>query len=407
MGYRYLLLGAGMQGQAGAYDLARFGEAEEVLLADLDLERAERVAERVNQLIRGPLVRPLRVDVRDRRGLIAALKGCDAALSAVPYRFNLEVTEAALAARTGLCDLGGDTEIVLKQMELDPRAKEVQIAIVPDCGLAPGMANVLATYAISRVEQPVEVRIWCGGLPQRPKPPLGYKLVFNIEGLTKEYCGKTYLLRGGRVVEVEALTELEEVEFPPPVGRCEAFLTSGGSSTAPWTFAGRLKVYEYKTVRYPGHCEKIRLLRELGLLEPEPVQVGEVRARARVSPRELFHVIVPPRISFPEDPDLVILRVSCRGEEGGRPVEVQLELMDFYDERTGFSAMERTTAFSAAIVVGMIARGELEPGVAPMERAVPPEPFISQLLWRGFELKEMVSRPVAPPRPPRPRARSG
>jgi lysine 6-dehydrogenase len=392
MGYRYLVLGAGMQGTAAAYDFARFGQAEAVVLADLDPERAEAAARRVNRLTGGELARPAQVDVTDERALLRALKEADVALSAVPYRFNLGITRAAIAAGAGMCDLGGNTEIVLEQLKLDPQARGVGVTVIPDCGLAPGMANTLAVYAMSRMEHPREVRIWCGGLPQRPRPPLGYKLVFSIEGLTNEYFGKAYILREGQVREVETFTELEELEFPPPVGRCEAFITAGGTSTCPWTFAGKLETYEYKTVRYPGHYEKVKTLLELGLLDPEPVEVGGVK----VAPRELFHKVVPPRLAFPKEKDLVVLRVTCRGEDRGMSIEVQLDLMEFHDEATGFSAMERTTAFPAAIVAEMIARGELERGVIPLERAVPPEPFVAELVRRGFRLTltETVRRPL-------------
>ncbi len=390
MGYRYLVLGAGMQGTAAACDFARFGEAETVILADLDLERAEAAARRVNRLIGGELARPARVDVTDERSLAQALEGADVALSAVPYRFNLGITRAAIVASVGMCDLGGNTELVLEQLQLDPQAKEAGVTIIPDCGLAPGMANTLAVYAMAKMEEPREVRIWCGGLPQDPKPPLGYKLVFSIEGLTNEYFGRAYILRDGQVREVETFTELEEIEFPPPVGRCEAFITAGGTSTCPWTFAGKLKTYEYKTVRYPGHYEKVKAILDLGLLDPEPIEVGG----AKVSPRELFHRVVPPRLAFPEEKDLVVLRVACRGEDQGVPLEIQLDLMEFHDDATGFSAMERTTAFPAAIVAEMIARGELEHGVIPLERAVPPGPFVAELARRGFRLTETIRRPL-------------
>jgi lysine 6-dehydrogenase len=390
MGYHYLVLGAGMQGAAAAYDLGRFGQAGLVTLADLDPARAAEAAARVNRLLECQITEGVQLDVESRRDLARTLHGVDVVLSAVPYRFNLMVTEAAIAAGAGMCDLGGNTAIVLAQLERDPEAKCAEVTVVPDCGLAPGMANTLAVYAMSRLEQPQEVRIWCGGLPRYPKPPLGYKLVFSIEGLTNEYFGKAQVLRDGQVVEVETFTELEEVEFPPPVGRCEAFITSGGTSTCPWTFAGKLKRYEYKTVRYPGHYEKIKLLRDLGFLDPEPVRVDAVE----VAPRQLFHKLVPPRISFPEDPDLVVLRVACSGMDRGQPMEVQLELMEFADPVTGFSAMERTTAFPAAIVAEMIARGELERGAIPLERAVPPGPFIAELAKRGFGLTETVRRPL-------------
>ena len=395
MACRYAVLGAGMQGVAAAYDLAEFGQAERVLLVDIDPSRAEGGAARVNRLLGEELVQPRQLDVRDQEGLVGLLRDADidVALSAVPYYFNLEITRAAIAAGTGLCDLGGNTKLVLEQLELSAEAEAAGVTIIPDCGLAPGMSTTLAVYAISRMERPREVHIRCGGLPQRPLPPLGYKLVFSIEGLTNEYLERAYLLRGGRVVEVESLTELEELEFPPPVGRCEAFITSGGTSTCPWTFAGKLEEFDYKTVRYPGHCEKFKAMLELGLLEPEPVQVGD----CRVAPRALFHKVVAPRLAFPEEPDLVVLRVICRGEDASGPVEVQLDLMDFYDEMTGFSAMARTTGFSAAIVAAMIAQGQLREkgGVIPVERAVPPEPFLAELARRGFKLTERASRTLS------------
>lgn len=390
MAYRYLVLGAGMQGTAAAYDLARFGEAELVTLADIDLDRAKEAAARVNRLTGCELARAAQADVRAGRTLAQLLTGYDAVLSAVPYHFNLEITGAAIAARAGMCDLGGNTAVVLDQLKRDPEARKAGVTVVPDCGLAPGMANTLAVYAMSKMESPREVRIWCGGLPLRPKPPLGYKLVFNIEGLTNEYFGKAQVLRHGKVVELETFSELEELEFPPPVGRCEAFITAGGTSTCPWTFAGKLERYEYKTVRYPGHYEKIKLLRDLGFLEPEPVSLDG----GEVSPRQLFHKLVPPRISFPDEPDLVVLRVTCSGVDRGRAMEVQFDLLEFADEATGFSAMERTTAFPAAIVAEMIARGELERGVIPLERAVPPAPFVAELAKRGFALTETIRRPL-------------
>src|SRR5690606_618993 len=139
--------------------------------------------------------------------------------------------------------------------------------------------------------------------------PLGYKLVFNIGGLTNEYFGKAYILRNGKVTEIDTFDELEEIEFDSPVGKCEAFTTTGGTSTAPWTFEGKIDTYEYKTVRYPGHYEKFKTMLELGLLDTEPVKVGE----AMISPRDVFHSVVAPKIDFPDDKDLVVLRTTCKG----------------------------------------------------------------------------------------------
>lgn len=381
MGYRYAVLGAGRQGQAAAFDLAIHGEASEVVLFDVFEEQARRAAERVNELVGRALASAAVLDVRDREHLADRLESFDTALSAVPYSFNVFITEAAIQARTHLCDLGGNTDVVFRQQELDQEAKAAQVAVVPDCGLAPGTANVLAAYALRRLERggahPINVKIYCGGLPQHPKGPLGYQLVFSVEGLLNEYLGPAYLLRDRQVQTVEPLTELEELKLPG-VGRCEAFITSGGTSTAPWVYQQKLQSYEYKTVRYPGHCEKIKLLRDLGLLE------GEARAVVAEALEE--------KLNFSE-PDLVVLRVVGSSSEES----VQLDLLDFYDEKTGFTAMERTTGFSAAIVIHMLAQGDIEPGVRTPDRAVNLERYVRELLKRGFRLTETRQHPLPAP----------
>jgi len=400
MKYRYVVLGAGRQGTAVAYDMAKFGEAQQIILADIDLRVAQRASHRVNRLTRKKLAEASKVDVKDHYALVRLLEGANCVLSAVPYYFNVGIAKAAIEAPTNMCDLGGSTDIVFEQLKLDRRAKKAGITIVSDCGLMPGMGNTLAVYGMSKLKrlgaQCKEVQIRCGGLPQKPKPPLFYKLVFSIEGLTKEYTGQAYVLRDGKITQIDALTELEEIEFPEPLGRCEAFITSGGTSTCPWTFEGQLDRYEYKTIRYPGHYERIKAMADLGLLSAEPIRLGDVE----VVPREIFHKVVAPRIAFPNDKDLVVLRVSCIGEavapraKDKKRFEVLLDVMDFYDESTGFSAMERTTGFAASIVAIMLAQGKIKKGAIPLERAIPADEFVKELAKRGIPLFETVKKPI-------------
>jgi lysine 6-dehydrogenase len=236
------------------------------------------------------------------------------------------------------------------------------------------------------------VRIYVGGLPQKPRPPLSYKLVFNIEGLIDLYVSRACVLREGQITQLEPLTELEEVDFPAPVGRCEACITSGGVSTCPWTFQDQLLRYEEKTVRYPGHFAKIKTLMDLGLLSAEPIAIGGVT----VTPRELFGKVVAPRIDFPKDRDLLVLRVSCTGERDGQPCAVVYDLLDFHEEKTGFSAMERTTGFSAAIVASLLAQGKARKGAIPLETALSSDAFVAELARRDFRIAETVQLPLAP-----------
>ena len=390
MGFRYAVFGAGMQGTAAAYDLGVFGDAESVVLFDQNEEQAKDAAERVNKLLGRELVTAEELDARDGGAVEKRLRGIHATLSAVPYFFSPSIALAAIHAGSHMCELGGNTTVTKKILGLDAEAKAAGVSIVPDCGLAPGLGNIIACYGMTFMDRTDVVHIRCGGLPQNPKPPLFYKIVFAIVGLTNEYFGEAYFLKDGQIVKVPTFTGLEEIDFDPPVGHCEAFVTSGGTSTCPWTFQGKIKEYDYKTVRYPGHYERFKVMRDLGLLDLEPVDLHG----HKVIPRDLFHKVVAPRLAFPDDKDLVVLRVSLRGEKDGHDMSVKLEVMDFEDEKTGFSAMQRTTGWSASIVTIMMARNEVKAGALPLEIAVEPRRYMELFRQRGIRFTESIQRTI-------------
>jgi lysine 6-dehydrogenase len=379
--FKYGVLGGGRQGTAAAYDLARFGDAEYISIGDVDFGRAAESAGKVNDLVQKEIAVPSEVDVTNRDSLRRWLAPLDAVLSAVPYYLNLDVALACIDTRTYMADLGGNTEVVQEELGLHQKAAAAGVAIVPDCGLMPGLGNILAVYGIGKAANPKWVHIYVGGLPQNPKPPLNYKLSFNIEGLTNEYAGDAVILRNGSVSTVPSLSELEMVDFPQPLGKCEAFITAGGTSTVPWSLAGQIDEYWEKTVRYPGHRDQIKLFADAGFLSLEPVSVNGVE----VVPRKLFHRLIAPLITFDEDPDVVVLRVDVGDENGLR---FRMEMLDFYDPKTGFMSMERTTGFPAAMVVEMLAKGEIEPGARPLEKVVPADLYVSRLPARGLKLVE-------------------
>lgn len=387
MGFNYAVLGAGRQGVAAAYDMVRFGDADSVILADVDPALAKAAATRVNQLLDTDMVSAAQVDVADEASLTEFLRPIDAVLSAVPYRFNLLVTRACVAAHTHMCDLGGNTDVVWSQLALNEQAQAAGVSVVPDCGLQPGMGNTLAVYGMQEMSDPAEARIWVGGLPLEPRPPFDYLLTFNVEGLTNEYDELSIVLQDGKRVGLPAFGGIEELDFPEPVGRCEAFLTTGGTSTCPWTFEGQLKTYVEKTVRYPGHAHAFRAFRDLGLFGREPVQVGEVS----VVPRDFYHTLLAPKIDFPEDRDVIVLRVEVKGQHHGQAKTVVVDMIDFHDPETNFRAMERTTGWPAAIVAQMQARGQVQPGAIPLEIAVPPVPFLDEVRKRQFQLSISIS----------------
>ncbi|GAB4506468.1 MAG: saccharopine dehydrogenase C-terminal domain-containing protein [Anaerolineales bacterium] len=385
MAFRYAVLGAGRQGVAAAYDLARFGDAEQVLLVDARAEAAEAGANRVNRLVGRDVAVGVQGDVAQPERLGRVVSGVDAAISAVPYRYNLGLTRLAIREGFHLCDLGGNTGVTLSQLALDEDARRAGVSIVPDCGMGPGLNVSLGVYAMSLLDEPQDLYIYDGGLPLHPVPPWNYVLTFNIGGLTNEYAGNAHFLRNGHVAEVPGLSEVEELDIPG-VGTLEAAVTTGGLSTMAWTFEGKLRTLENKTLRYPGHWALMRAYAQLGLLDLEPIRVGEVT----VVPREVFHALLEPKITDPEAKDICIIYVRCKGIKAGSPAEAVVSLVDRYDETTGFRAMERLTGWHASIMAILAARGVVPRGAIPVERAAPGDVIVAEARLRGLEVQSEI-----------------
>lgn len=386
MAYTYAILGAGRQGTAAAYDLARWGEAQRVILADINPQAAQNAAQRINRLLGAEVASATTVDVTDAASIQAVLTGVDGVVSAVPYYYNLELTRLAIQAGAHMVDLGGNTDIVRQQHALDAEARAAGVSIIPDCGQVPGMGTSLMLYTMSLLDKATDVFMWDGGLPQNPRPPFNYLLTFHIAGLTNEYAEPAIFLRDWKITEVEPMTELETVEFPAPIGKLEAFVTGGGTSTMPFTFQGKLRTLQNLTLRWPGHYQQLRAYWDLGLWSLEPIRVGE----QTVVPREVFHALFEPKVTFPADKDMVLIRVKAVGERDGAPAQATLDLVDYYDETTGFTAMERTTGWDAAIILAMAARGQTPRGAGGVETFVPAGPFVDELCRRGFQITQRV-----------------
>ncbi len=378
---RMLVLGAGLQGSACAYDLLQNEEITEVRLADLQIDHLAKFLAPYS----GRRLVPTPLDVRNKDAVGALMRECDAVMSAIPYYFNLDLAKSAAEAGVHFCDLGGNTDIVFEQKRLDAQAREKNITIVPDCGLAPGMVNILAEHGIRQMDTVDEVKIFVGGLPQNPEPPLNYQIVYSLEGVLDYYTTLSWIIRNGEREQVKALSEVEPVMFDAPVGELEAFHTAGGLSTMAFRYEGKIPSMEYKTLRYPGHAAIMEAIRELGLLELEAIDVKGVK----VVPRDLAVAAMGPRLTKPQGRDLVALRVTVRGMKDGKPKTAAWELVDRYDEARGISAMMRTTGYSLSITGQMQARGEIAPaGVHTPDECVPAERYISELAKRGVEIRE-------------------
>ena len=376
---KMLVLGAGLQGSACAYDLLQDPAVKEVRLADIRIAEVEPFLAPYS----GKRLIPTPLDVRDDEAVLALMKQSDAVMSALPYYFNYDMAVAAVDAGVHFCDLGGNTEIVFKQKTLHDRAAATGVSVIPDCGLAPGMVNILAEHGIRQFDSVEAVRIYVGGLPQNPEPPLNYQIVYSLEGVLDYYTTLSWVLRGGKRTRVKALSEREPVDFPTPLGTLEAFHTAGGLSTMAFRYEGKIPTMEYKTLRYPGHAALMESIRELGLLDLEPVDVKG----HKVVPRDSFIATVGPKLRKPNGKDLVALRVTVEGIKAGKPKRVGWELLDYFDAERGISAMERTTGYSLAITGLMQARRKVAPGVLTPDEAIPAEQYIAELGQRGVNIR--------------------
>jgi lysine 6-dehydrogenase len=314
------------------------------------------------------------------------MKGHDGALSAVPYFLNLGLAKAAINAGCHFADLGGNTTVVRQELGLARQAEKKGVALAPDCGLSPGMASILGGELVRRVGGSADaLKIYVGGLPEKPMPPFGYQLVFSVEGLINEYVEPARILRNGKLTTIESLTEPEEFlmdGFAPLV----AFQTSGGTSTLPETFEGKVGECFEKTLRYPGHFELIYQLKELGLFSKEKMRVG----KAEVAPRALMAKAFEKAFAG-DAPDVCVMRIE--GHEGLRDGKQKgrvatFTMVDRYDSRSEMSAMMRTTAFPASIVLQMMCKGVVKKrGAVLQERDVPAGAFLEEIARRGIKVE--------------------
>ena len=407
---KILVLGAGRMGHGAAYDLVHNSpEVREVTVADFDPTKAEAVASGVGT----DRISPRQADASDYSAMVELFRGHDSVISCVNYWYNESLSRAAIETKANFCDLGGNNYVVDSQLALDEEAKAAGINIIPDCGLAPGMVSILAMHGAARFDRLDEIHIRVGGLPQHPQPPLDYQLVFSVEGLINEYVEVARVIRDGEIKEVPSMTELESLSFEgfPPL---EAFQTSGGTSTLPDTFLGKVRDLDYKTIRYAGHCEKFKTMIDLGLCSSEEIVADFVK----VKPRKVFGELL--RQHLPADgPDYVLVRLEFVGvprvssprvskgfvgPENPRPdasdaatgnsalrtphSALVYDIVNRLDESTGLSAMMRTTAFPASIIAQMMARGDVSRrGATPQEIAIDPDKFVAELDRRDIKIK--------------------
>jgi saccharopine dehydrogenase-like NADP-dependent oxidoreductase len=374
-----LVLGCGNIGSVAAEDLAKSMPNCGVVVADKDEKRAETVAKGIGT----GNISWTKLDMADHDRLVDALEGFDLAMGFLPGKLGYRLIKACIDAKRNLVDVSYMSE---NPLTLNTKASKAGVTIVPDCGLAPGISNVLVGHAAKELDRVKSVSIMVGGLPEKPVPPLGYVITWSPESLIDEYTGKAGIVERGKTVEVEALSGLETIRFPK-VGKLEAFYTDG-LRTLLYTMKNVDEMSE-KTLRYPGHVEKIKLLDALGFFEEERIDVEGVD----VSPRKLAVKLLARKLWRPEVRDIVVLKVEVSGTKKGRKTRYVYDLLDYFDEKRKITAMARTTAYPASIIAQLILRKAMK-----MKGVVPPEKisadnelfasFSKELKKRGIKINE-------------------
>ncbi|WP_147629084.1 saccharopine dehydrogenase family protein [Oceanobacillus massiliensis] len=378
------VLGAGLMGKEAVRDLVKSTDVDTVGLADIDIGRAQAICDQLNSA----KLKAFQVNAAEQGELAAFMKSFDVIINALFYSFNEVVAKTAIAVGVSSVDLGGHighmTDKVLKMAE---DAKAANVTLIPDLGVAPGMINILSGYGASKLDKVKSIKLYVGGIPVRPEPPIEYNHVFSMEGVFDHYTDPSLIIRNGLKQEIPSLSEVEKVHFEK-FGPLEAFHTSGGTSTLSLSFPN-IETLEYKTIRYPGHAEKFKLLVDLNLTKLHyEVEVNG----SMVSPREVLLKALDPIVELGDKEDAVLLRVIVSGEKDGEPVSYQYEMITYKDQQTKVTAMARATANTISVVAQMVGKGTIDKkGIYPPEQIVPGQSYIEEMKKRGVHIVESVT----------------
>ncbi len=351
---RVLVLGYGNIGSVLARDLADSMSSTEIVISG----RHESKTEEAAASLHSENVTGIRLDADDHHSLVDTMEKFDLAVGTLPGEIGYRSAKAAIEAQVNMVDVSYMPE---NPLTLNDNAFKAGVTVIPDCGVAPGLSNLLVGHAISQLDEINNIEIMVGGLPEEPVPPLGYTLTWSVRDLIEEYTREVKIVEDGEVVEVEALTGLEEIEFPG-VGKLEAFYTDG-LRTLLHTVKG-VRTMGEKTLRYPGHVEKVKLLKSLGFFNDQPIEVGNIN----LPPREVTIQLLEKRLKRPEIEDILAMKVEVRGTVEGSERRYGYRLLDRYDPNCGETAMARTTAYPASILAQLILQEVIdERGVIPLE----------------------------------------
>ncbi len=336
---KVIVLGAGLVGGPMAIDLSK-DKNFEVTLADIRRENLE-------QVVKNHAISVVEKDLSDPARVRKLVSDYDMVVNAVPGFMGFQTLRAIIEAGKNVVDIAFFIE---DPFQLDELAKKMKVTAIMDIGVAPGMCNVLIGYADHLLDETEHVVYYVGGLPQLREWPWEYKAVFSPIDVIEEYTRPARYIENGRMVVKPALSDPELIHFPG-VGTLEAFNTDGLRSLASTIHCPNMKE---KTLRYPGHIEKMRVLREMGLFGSVPIAVkGQM-----VRPIDLTAQLLFPKWKLKEgEVDITVMQVMVEGKKEGRQIRYTWDLLDTYDAQTGIHSMARTTGYTATVALRMIASG--------------------------------------------------
>jgi lysine 6-dehydrogenase len=374
-----VLGGAGAMGMVTVRDLAENSKAQEIIIGDLNIEKAKKIMEWAgNQRIKIK-----KVNVSNVENLVEAMEDVDAVANAAPYVFNMQVTRAAIKAGKPLTDLGGVYYTTLEQLKLSEEVEKAGISIVLGCGVAPGIADVLAKYGSDKLDTVEAVHIRYGDINFEPAK---YKWTFQT--VLEEYTKGPVIYRDGEFKKLPPFSGKHVVKFPDPVGKqncCYALYS--GVATLPQTIGKGVKTVDCAMSFNEEDETRIRVLEELGLTRTQPVDIAGVS----ISPKEFLLRVVPPPAVHVRDAASIIVRVS--GKRADEELQYVYSLVYCYNEAYNVSAIAYLTGVPLSIVAEMLASGQIEAkGVLPPETALNPKFFFNELARRGIKIQETLQK---------------
>jgi lysine 6-dehydrogenase len=375
---KILVLGSGLMGPAAAHNAMTDPQVSGVTICDMDEGQLAAAQAKLGELPGGEKLTTQLLDLSDQAAATQLIEGFDAVVAALPRPAIPLGIRAAVAAKRPLVDLSWPAEDEIA--DLRTLVEDSGALVILGCGVEPGLTEIMARYLIEKLDRVDELHIKCGGIPEKPEPPLGYKIVFGGTMLPlRDYDG--FEVRNGELVPVPRYSETEKVTFEG-VGECEAW----HEGFMPWLMnlepLQGLRAGTQKTVRWPGYAAKVNTLREMGLLGLEPIEVDGVQ----VAPKKLLDALLYPKVKLQEgEKDITVLRVEAIGQKKGYPRYFRIDMVDRYDDELHFTSMARTTAMTGAIVARMIARGDID-----AQGLLTPEQVIAGRLFKTL-VKELTA----------------